>query len=85
MMKKTLFLSLFLFGIAYADSSTINTATTNDTPKSGWNLSEIKTESGESCEDGNCLHELNCFQKDGPMYSFFSIFTDAIKDTFSVK
>lgn len=84
-MKKILFLSLFLFGIAFADSSTINPETTNDSPKSSWNLSEIKTESGETCEDGNCLGELNCFQKDGPMYRFFSIFRDAMTENCSVK
>jgi lipoate synthase len=50
----------------------------------GWNLDDIKKESGESCETGNCDNgncptNLKCFQKDGPMHTFMSIFTDRMK------
>ncbi len=33
-----------------------------------WNPPMGNIKSGESCEDGNCISDLNCFQKDGKMY-----------------
>lgn len=79
-MKKIVLVSTLLFVMSlYAEPDMTNT-NTNKTVKSGWNLAEVKKEpTGDSCEDGKCGENLNCFKKDGPMNRFFRVFRDNVK------
>jgi len=90
MIKKILIVSLLVLSTAYANSVENTTATsttsTQEVSDRGWNLKEVKKDSGESCKDGescengNCLSGSNCFQKGGPMHTVFGFFRDRMKE-----
>jgi len=87
MIKKLFVLSALTTLAIYAASIDESTKTQVETKEqsAGWNLEEVKKESGDSCDNGNCDNgncptNLKCFQKDGPMYTMITMFTDRIKE-----
>ncbi len=88
MIKKLILSTALVSGVAYGASpqhddavTTVatKTAITEKTKYPVWNPPMGKKESGESCEDGNCIKDLNCFQKDGRAYKFFTSLRDKVK------
>lgn len=52
----------------------------NETTKQAvWNPTIAKKASGASCDDGNCITDLNCMTKDGKAYKFITSLRDKIK------
>jgi len=44
-----------------------------------WNPSITNIKTGESCDDGNCLDDIDCFTKDGPMYKTIKSIRKSVK------
>lgn len=66
MIKKTIITTVILTSFIHANIDTTNHNKTIETNMWKSNITNIET--GESCDDGNCLDDLGCFTKDGPMY-----------------
>ena len=72
--------------IAAAHASKVDTLNTGPkaslnelTKHAVWKPSISQKKAGASCDDGNCLSDLNCFTKDGKGYKFFRSLSKKIK------
>ena len=92
MIKKILLSTLLITGLAYGSSvqsnntETVTSVATNADARKvnldAWNPPLGKVDSGDSCDDGNCLSDLNLCQKDGPMYKVVTSVRDEMKRFF---
>lgn len=84
MIKKLIFTSLLTPAMAHGSVdktlfSDIHTEVKETKKYSVWTPSIAKKPAGDSCENGNCLSDLNCMTKDGMMYKFFTSVRDKVK------
>lgn len=84
MIKKLILTTVLVVEIAHgSQTETLYTdfkATPNQTVKHDvWKPSISQKKAGESCDDGNCLSDLDCFTKDGPAYKFITSLRDEVK------
>lgn len=77
MIKKSILAALFVLSLAHGispidDAPTKSLQTkmknTDNTELKVWKPTIAKKKSGKSCDDGNCITDLDCFTKDGVMY-----------------
>ncbi len=88
MLKKLILTTALLTGLTYGASeqnnasvTTVGTKTliTEKTTYDVWKPTIEKKVSKGSCEDGNCISDLDCFTKDGVMYKMVTSVRDEIK------
>ena len=83
MIKKLILPLIITTGLAYGAENNIKSnpdLTMNNKVKyAAWNPPMGKKESGESCKDGNCAGNFNCFKKDGKVRKFFSSLRKKVK------
>ena len=66
MIKKSIVSALIITSLTYAGMDTNPEDQTLE--NNVWKPSITNIKTGDSCDDGNCLDDLDCFTKDGPMY-----------------
>lgn len=88
MIHKSIIVIVLAFSFAHAgnhiqneplETVRVNTAVMDNEKSKVWNAALVQKKSGESCDDGNCLEDLGCFTKDGPMYKAMTSVRDKIK------
>ena len=92
MIKNILLSTVLITGLAYSSSvhpdntEMVTSVATNAEARKvnldAWNPPLGKIDSGDSCDDGNCLTDLNLCQKDGPMYKVVTSVRDEMKRFF---
>jgi len=78
MIRKLIIATLLVVSLVNANND-IKKVHTDTTKLNVWNPTITNIKSGKSCDDGNCLENLNCFQKDGKVYTFFTSLRDKVK------
>ncbi|MBT8343694.1 MAG: hypothetical protein HKP62_07075 [Sulfurovum sp.] len=87
-MKKSILVTLLIVGLANgnddikiesSDSAEVKTISTDNTKLNLWKPTIAKKKSGKSCDDGNCINDLDCFTKDGKMYKAVTSIRDKVK------
>lgn len=78
MIRKSIIATLLVVSLVNANNEIENSHTDN-TKLNVWNPTITNIKSGKSCDDGNCLKDLNCFQKDGKAYTLFTSLRDKVK------
>ena len=83
MIKKSIFSMIIFTGLAYGAGENINSSTAltmdNKVKYAVWNPPMGNKKSGESCKDGNCAKNFNCFKKDGKVGKFFTSLRKKVK------
>jgi len=88
MIYKSIVATLLVLSLTHADNHTQNeplesvriiTAVTDNEQSNVWNAALVQKKSGDSCDDGNCIEDLGCFTKDGPMYKAMTSVRDKVK------
>ena len=88
MINKSIIATLLISNLANANNhienapiSSVDTKKihTDSTKLIVWNPTITNIKSGESCDDGNCIEDLDCFTKDGAMYKTITSVRDKVK------
>lgn len=88
MIKKSILATLLLLSLVHANIPMDNEPTasvlskmqnTDNTELKAWKPTIAKKKAGKSCDDGNCISDLDCFTKDGVMYKAATSVRDKIK------
>lgn len=86
MIKKLILTTVLVIGVVHGSADHISSAdpilTMNEKTKYAvWNPSIAEKASGGSCEDGNCIGNLNSMTKDGKVYKFLTSLRDKVKNS----